>query len=66
MNYKIYVEKNLALEAECSSTSQERNSVHFVAPEVSLPCPQEPATCSYPETDESSLHPPIIYLEDSF
>jgi len=26
----------------------------------------EPATCSYPEMDESSPHPPIIYLEDPF
>jgi hypothetical protein len=28
-------------------------------PEGSLPNSQEPATCSYPEPDQSSLYPPI-------
>jgi hypothetical protein len=30
--------------------------------EGSLPCPQEPATCPYPEPDQSSPRPPPSYF----
>ena len=34
-------------------------------PEGSLWCLQDPATCPYPEPDESSLRPPpILFLEN--
>jgi hypothetical protein len=35
-------------------------------PEGSSPCTQEPATCPYPEPDQSSLRPPTQSLEDPF
>jgi len=35
-------------------------------PEGSLPHSQVPATCPYPEPDQSSPHPHIPLLEDSF
>jgi hypothetical protein len=34
----------------------------FIEPEGSLPCLQEPATSPYPEPDESSPHPPFLFL----
>jgi hypothetical protein len=30
-------------------------------PEGSLPCLQEPATGPYPESDQSSPHPPTLF-----
>jgi hypothetical protein len=35
-------------------------------PEGSLSCSQDSATCPYPEPDQSSPRPPILYLEDPF
>jgi hypothetical protein len=37
------------------------SSEHFVEPDVSLPCSQETATYPYPQPDESSPHPPILF-----
>jgi hypothetical protein len=37
-----------------------------MAPEVSLPCSQEPAIGAYPEPDESSPYHPILFLQDPF
>jgi hypothetical protein len=35
----------------CQLCSHLRNSQHFMEPESSLPCSQEPSTCPYPEPD---------------
>jgi hypothetical protein len=35
-------------------------------PEGSLPCSQEPFTCPYPESDQSYLYHPILFLYDPF
>jgi hypothetical protein len=40
----------------CQLCSHSRNSQHFMEPENSLPCLQEPSTGSYPEPDQS-IHP---------
>ena len=37
-----------------SVISQSRNSAHFMEPEGSLPHPQQPATCTYPQPAGSS------------
>jgi hypothetical protein len=46
--------------ANCEAT--QKNSQHFMEPEVSLPCSQEPSTCPYPEPDQSNPYHPIISL----
>jgi hypothetical protein len=38
------------------------NSLHFMKPESSLPCSQQPATCPCPESAQSSSHLPNRYL----
>jgi hypothetical protein len=35
-------------------------------PEGSLPCSQKPTTDPYPDPDESSPHPPILFLQHLF
>jgi hypothetical protein len=35
-------------------------------PEGSLPCSQEPTNGPSPESDESNLHLPILFLKDPF
>jgi hypothetical protein len=40
--------------------------LHFMEPEVSLARSQKPATCTNPETDQSSPRLPIVFLEDPF
>ena len=42
-----------------------RNSPHFMEPESSLPYSKMPATCPYPESTPSSLHP-LPLPEDPF
>jgi hypothetical protein len=37
----------------------------FIEPQVSLPCSQVPATCAYPEPDQSSLCLLIPLLKDN-
>jgi hypothetical protein len=39
---------------------------HFMEPDVSLPLSQVPATCPYPEQDQSNPYPHIPLPEDPF
>jgi hypothetical protein len=43
----------------CHFCSYSRNSQHFMEPEGSFPCSQEPSTGPYPEPDQSYPHNPI-------
>jgi hypothetical protein len=47
--------------ANCAAT-QEIQSQHFIKPEGSLPCSQEPFTGPYPEPDQSNPHHAILSL----
>jgi hypothetical protein len=42
--------------------SYSRISQHFMEPEGSLPCSQEPSTSPYPEPNQSSPYNNILYL----
>jgi hypothetical protein len=46
--------------------SYSRISQHFMEPEDSLPCSQEPSTGPYPEPDRSSLYHLILSLQHPF
>jgi hypothetical protein len=46
----------------CQLCSYSRTSQHFMEPEGSLPCSQEPSTCPYPEPDRSNPYHPILSL----
>jgi hypothetical protein len=49
-----------------STLSQSRNSPNFMEPEGSLTCSQEPATCPYPQRNESNPHPQTLFPQDLF
>jgi len=42
-------------------TQLDKKFAHFMEPEGSLPCSQQPATGPFPEQDESSPHPPTEF-----
>jgi hypothetical protein len=54
------MEKNTSWEANSRSASQDSPS--FIEPEGASPYSQEPATGPYAEPDESSSHPPTLFL----
>jgi hypothetical protein len=47
------MEQNIIWKTDCHS-AYHKNPAFFMEPEGSLPCPQKPATGSYPEPAESS------------
>jgi len=53
-NWLTLLEQNPSSEAS-SSLSSHYNCVRLAEPEFSLACPQQPATCPYPEPDESYI-----------
>jgi hypothetical protein len=55
------MQKNSLREATSHSATQDF-SQHFMEPEGSLPCPQDPTTGPYPKPDQSSPHHPILFL----
>jgi hypothetical protein len=63
INVHIFLTNSMELspswEAGSCAATQEFPQ-HFMAPEVSLPCPQELTTGPYPEPDQSSPHHPIF------
>jgi hypothetical protein len=46
--------------------SYSRTSQHFMEPEGSLPCSQQPSTGAYPEPEQSNPCHPILSLYDPF
>jgi hypothetical protein len=50
----------------CQFCSHSRTSQHFMEPEGSLPCSQEPSTGNYPEPDPSSPYHSILSISDLF
>jgi hypothetical protein len=49
-----------------TSSQLSTNSQHFIKTEVSLPHLQQPATCPYPEPDQSSPRLHIALPKDPF
>jgi hypothetical protein len=45
--------------------SPSRTSQHFMEPEGSIPCSQEPCTDPYPEPHQSNPHHPILFLSQN-
>jgi hypothetical protein len=60
-----FLQQYYSWEADSALASQE-NTLHFMEPEGSLPCLQEPATGPYPKPDESSPCVHSLFLTDSF
>jgi hypothetical protein len=56
---------SLTLLRSCQSLSHARDFQHFMEPEVSLPCSQEPAPCLCSEPDEYNAPPHTICLRSS-
>jgi hypothetical protein len=46
--------------------SYSKISQHFMEPEGSMPCSQEPSSVPYPEPDQSNPYHPILSLDDPF
>jgi hypothetical protein len=46
----------------CQLLSYSRTSQHFMEPEGSLPCSQEPSPGPYPEPDQSNQYHLTLYL----
>jgi hypothetical protein len=62
-NYIItnFMELSPSWEAASCAAIQELPNIVW-QPEGSLPCSQEPSTCPYPESDQSSPHHPILSI----
>jgi hypothetical protein len=67
MCYMHYVQPTNSMKQSSSwkamFLSYSRKSLYFMENEDSLPCPHEPAIYPWPEQDQSSQCPPILFTE---
>jgi len=58
---RVNLHDNLHSPSEATSPSTSQSSSYLMKPEGQLPCSQEPTTCTYPEADQSSPRPSLLF-----